>query len=89
MFLIFGGYLRTSSPRTRSCIGIFTSTPQVVLIAIMSQPTEAQVTRLEHSDKRQFRLYNIIIVIAMSFGSMSYGYSASKDTFPWLGLRGF
>lgn len=43
----------------------------------------AQITEggqpLQHSDKRQFRLYNILVVMAMSLGSMSYGYSASKS----------
>lgn len=42
---------------------------------------EQQHQPVQHSDKRQFRLYNILVVIAMSFGSMSYGYSASKVTF--------
>ena len=30
-----------------------------------------------HTSRRQFRLYNVFMVLAMSFGSMGYGYSAS------------
>lgn len=30
-----------------------------------------------HTSRRQFRIYNVIMVLAMSFGSMGYGYSAS------------
>lgn len=48
---------------------------------IMAQVLEEQQHQpVQHSDKRQFRLYNILVVIAMSLGSMSYGYSASKVT---------
>jgi hypothetical protein len=31
----------------------------------------------QHTRKRQFQIYNIFMVVAMGFGSMSYGYSAS------------
>lgn len=44
----------------------------------MAQLLDEQNQPVQHSDKRQFRLYNILVVVAMSFGSMSYGYSASK-----------
>ncbi|KAK7883526.1 hypothetical protein LTR67_011102 [Exophiala xenobiotica] len=32
---------------------------------------------IEHVHGRQFRVYNVLMVLLMSFGSMSYGYSAS------------
>lgn len=35
------------------------------------------VPALEHSNKRQFRWYNVFIILFMSLGSIEYGYSAS------------
>lgn len=32
---------------------------------------------IEHTRGRQFRIYNVLMVLLMSAGSMSYGYSAS------------
>ena len=32
---------------------------------------------IEHARGRQFRIYNVLMVLLMSAGSMSYGYSAS------------
>ncbi len=34
-------------------------------------------TPLQHSSKRQFRAYNVLIVVIMALGSIEYGYNAS------------
>ena len=35
---------------------------------------EVHVAHVKH---RQFRLYNVLVILAMAFGSMAMGYSAS------------
>jgi sugar porter (SP) family MFS transporter len=41
----------------------------------LNDPTTSPVIR--HSNKRQFRWYNVFIILFMSLGSIEYGYSAS------------
>jgi hypothetical protein len=33
--------------------------------------------RVKHTKKRQFKLYNVLVILAMSFASIGMGYSAS------------
>ena len=46
-------------------------------MAVNSDMQPCSHTALQHSTKRQFRWYNVLIVLIMSFGSIEYGYSAS------------
>lgn len=43
----------------------------------MATDALAQRGRAEHSNKRQFRTYNVLVILAMSVASISMGYSAS------------
>jgi sugar porter (SP) family MFS transporter len=43
----------------------------------MASKLESNPIHMEHTRGRQFRVYNILMVLLMSAGSMSYGYSAS------------
>ena len=44
-------------------------------MAQYSTADDSQV--VQHTEKRQFKLYNVLVILAMSFGSISMGYSGS------------
>ena len=45
--------------------------------AVMAPAITLDHGQTEHSKRRQFRPYNVLVIFAMSFGSISMGYSAS------------
>jgi MFS family permease len=44
---------------------------------VMAAETATDYHHGEHTTKRQFKAYNVLVILAMSFGSISMGYSGS------------
>lgn len=65
-------------PSRRFCCRLSPIAPYPSLYTlILSSKMGENAIHIEHARGRQFRIYNVLMVLLMSAGSMSYGYSAS------------
>lgn len=48
-----------------------------LIMQSITESTNSHTLELQHSSKRQFQWYNVLMVLLMSLGSIEYGYNAS------------